>query len=513
MPNPFRIRVAALATALALSALLAGCSDGSKDGDLTGQKLDWKNCPAPDEAEGGGDAPSPLPGGGTWQCATMKAPLDWSKPKGATIGLALIRARASGDPDKRIGSLVFNFGGPGGSGVTTLPAFGEDYAALRTRYDLVSFDPRGVGRSDPVECENDEQLDDYFQQDATPDTSAERTQLMNRTKQFNAACEKNSRTILPHVRTTDAARDMDLMRQVLGDRRLHYFGISYGTELGGVYAHLFPKNVGRAVFDAVVDPTQDPEQSSLGQAMGFQLALDNFAEDCTSKKTECPIGDTPQDVKDRIAKLLTDLDRKPIPGILPRQLTQTAATNGIAQSLYSKDFWEYLTEGLEEAYDGDGKILMLLSDSMNGRSQNGEYSNITAANIAINCADEKPRYTTDYVQQKLPEFRAASPLFGDYLAWGMVSCTNWAVPGAADHPDVSAPGSAPILVVGNTGDPATPYEGAKKMVDALGKGVGVELTYKGQGHGAYDSKNKCVQGAVNGYLLEGTVPKAGTVCT
>ncbi|MER6079576.1 alpha/beta hydrolase [Streptomyces sp. NPDC001833] len=513
MPNPFRIRVAALTAALVLACLPTGCSDGSKDGDLAAQKLDWKNCPAPDEAEGGGDAPSPLPGGGTWQCATMKAPLDWSKPKGATIGLALIRARASGDASKRIGSLIFNFGGPGGSGVTTLPAFGTDYAALRTRYDLVSFDPRGVGRSDPVECENDAQLDNYFQQDATPDTSAERTQLINRTKQFNAACEKNSRAILPHVRTTDAARDMDLMRQVLGDTKMHYFGISYGTELGGVYAHLFPKNVGRAVFDGVVDPTQDPEQSSLGQAKGFQLALDNFAADCTSKQTECPIGDTPQDVKDRIAKLLVDLDRKPIPGILPRELTQSAATNGIAQSLYSKDFWEYLTEGLEEAYDGDGKILMLLSDSMNGRSENGEYSNITAANIAINCADEKQRYTADYVQQKLPEFRAASPLFGDYLAWGMVSCTDWAVPGAADHPDVSAPGAAPILVVGNTGDPATPYEGAQKMVDALGKGVGVELTYRGQGHGAYDSKDKCVQGAVNGYLLEGTVPKAGAVCT
>ncbi|MEW1773958.1 alpha/beta hydrolase [Streptomyces sp. NPDC086777] len=512
MPNPFRIRVAALTAALVLASSLTGCSDGSEDGDLAAQKLDWKNCPAPDEAEGGGDAPSPLPSGGTWECATMKAPLDWSKPKGATIGLALIRARASGDPSKRIGSLIFNFGGPGGSGVTTLPAFGTDYAVLRTRYDLVSFDPRGVGRSDPVECENDAQLDNYFQQDATPDTSAERTQLINRTKQFNAACEKNSKAILPHVRTTDAARDMDLMRQVLGDTKMHYFGISYGTELGGVYAHLFPKNVGRAVFDGVVDPTQNPEQSSLGQAKGFQLALDNFAEDCTSKTTECPIGDTPQDVKDRIATLLAGLDRKPIPGILPRELTQSAATNGIAQSLYSKDFWEYLTEGLEEAYDGDGKILMLLSDSMNGRSENGEYSNITAANIAINCADEKPRYTADYVQQKLPEFRAASPLFGDYLAWGMVSCTNWAVPGAADHPDVSAPGSAPILVVGNTGDPATPYEGAKKMVDALGKGVGVELTYKGQGHGAYDSKDQCVQGAVNGYLLDGTVPKAGTVC-
>lgn len=156
---------------------------------------------------------------------------------------------------------------------------------------------------------------------------------------------------------------------------------------------------------------------------------------------------------------------------------------------------------------------MLLSDSLNGRSENGEYSNLTAANISINCADDKPRYTAAYVERKLPEFRAASPVFGDYLAWSMISCTDWPVAGSADHPDVSAPGAAPILVVGNTGDPATPYEGARKMAQALGQGVGVELTYKGQGHGAYDSKNKCVQSAVNGYLLDGKVPAAGTVCS
>jgi pimeloyl-ACP methyl ester carboxylesterase len=495
-----------------LSAVLTGCSDNSKSEDLTAQKLSWKDCPAPSESEGGGNAPSPLPGGTQWQCATMKAPLDWADPKGATIGIALIRARTSGDQSKRIGSLIFNFGGPGGSGVTTLPAFGEDYTKLRTRYDLVSFDPRGVGRSAGVKCEDDSQLDVFFQQDATPDDPAEQKNLLNNTKAFNAACEKNSGRTLPHVPTTDAARDMDLMRQVLGDAKLHYFGISYGTELGGVYAHLFPKHVGRAVFDAVVDPTQNPEQSALGQARGFQLALDNFAADCTSKTEPCPIGDTPQDVKDRIAKLLKDLDSKPIPGVFPRQLTQTEATNGIAQALYSKDFWEYLTEGLDQAYSGDGKVLMLLSDSMNGRNKNGQYSNLVAANISINCVDEKPRYTVSDVQAGLPAFRAASPLFGDFLAWGMLSCTDWAVPGAADHPDVSAAGAAPILVVGNTGDPATPYQGAKKMVDALGKGVGVELTYKGQGHGAYDSGNKCVHDAVNGYLLNGTVPPAGTVC-
>ncbi|WP_371662458.1 alpha/beta hydrolase [Streptomyces sp. NBC_00280] len=515
MPTPFRPRATALtATALLLTSLLAGCSgdSGSTEADLSAQTLGWQDCPAPSESEGGGEAPSPLPGGDAWQCATLKAPLDWAEPKGETIGLALIRAKTSGDTSKRIGSLIFNFGGPGGSGVTTLPAFGTDYTTLRTRYDLVSFDPRGVGRSAGVRCEDDEQLDEYFQQDATPDNAAERSELLDSTRKFNATCEKNSKRVLPHVRTTDAARDLDLMRQVLGDDKLYYFGISYGTELGGVYAHLFPKRVGRAVFDAVVDPTQTPEQGSLGQAKGFQLALGNFAEDCTSRTEDCPVGDTAQDVEDRITKFLKDLDAKPIPGIFPRELTQSTAANGIAQALYSQDFWPYLTEGLDRAYDGDGTVLMLLSDSMNGRNRNGEYSNITAANTAINCSDQKPRYTVADVEARLPEFRAASPLFGDFLAWSMLSCTDWAVRGAADHPDVSATGSAPILVIGNTGDPATPYEGARKMVGALGEGVGVRLTYKGQGHGAYDSGNRCVRTAVNGYLLNGKVPAAATVC-
>jgi pimeloyl-ACP methyl ester carboxylesterase len=513
MPHHSRLSAAVLTATVVLSSLLAGCGDDAGDEDLTRQRLDWKDCPSPSQEQGGGGSPSPLPDGDAWQCATMKTPLDWDRPDGETIDLALIRARASGPDSARIGSLVFNFGGPGGSGVTTLPAFGQDYARLRTRYDLVSFDPRGVGRSAPVRCLSDRRLDAYFQQDATPDDGAERAELLENTREFNAACEQNSGKILPHVRTTDAARDMDLMRQVLGDGRLHYFGISYGTELGAVYAHLFPKNVGRAVFDAVVDPTQTSEQGSLGQAEGFQRALDNYAEDCTSKAEDCPVGDTPQDVKDRIARLLKDLDSRPVPGIFPRDLTQTAATSGIAQSLYSKDFWEYLTEGLEGAYDGDGRVLMVLSDSLNGRSENGEYSNLTAANTAINCADDKPRYDTAYVQGRLPEFRRASALFGDFLAWGMLGCTDWPVAGAADHPDVRAPGAPPILVIGTTGDPATPYEGARRMADALGEGVGVELTYEGEGHGAYTGESSCVREAVDRYLLDGTVPAGGTVCS
>jgi pimeloyl-ACP methyl ester carboxylesterase len=511
---------AVLAAATATVLMAAGCSgDGDKGGrdpdrptELATQKLTWEECPAPSLQEGPGTAPSPLPGGARWECSFMQAPLDYADPGGDTVELALIRAKAS-DPAKRIGSLIFNFGGPGGSGLTALPSFAKDYESLRTRYDLVSFDPRGVGRSEGVECADDEELDAFFALDSTPDDAREETAYQEGLKEFAEACEENSGDVLPHVGTTNAARDMDLMRQVLGDARLHYFGISYGTELGGVYAHLFPRTVGRAVFDAVVDPTGTGEQGALGQAKGFQLALDNFAEDCVRRGDACKLpGSDAKEIEGFITGLLAELDKKPINGIGDRKLTQSQATNGIAQALYSKEYWPYLEQGLDEADGGDGGLLLALSDSMNGRDQSGNYSNLQAANAAINCVDDKERFSVEQAKAKLPEFREASPVFGSFLGWGLISCSQWPVPGTWDHPDVSAPGSAPILVIGNTGDPATPYAGARAMADALGKGVGVELTYRGEGHGAYNGGDACVKRAVDGYLLDGKVPASGTVC-
>ncbi|MEU6016153.1 alpha/beta hydrolase [Streptomyces sp. NPDC047515] len=494
------------------SPLAANAAEASSSGDLSSQKLTWKPCPAPSPAQGSGKAPTPLPGGTPWECSFMRAPLDYAKPHGETFELALIRARAR-NLDKRIGSLIFNFGGPGASGVATLPAFGTDYEKLRSRYDLVSFDPRGVGRSAGVECETDQQLDVRYESDGTPDTAAEVNTFVKDTKMFALACKKNSGKELPYVGTTNAARDMDLMRQVLGDKKLYYFGISYGTELGGVYANLFPKNVGRSVLDGVVDPTLDVEQSSLGQAKGFQLALDNFTKDCAARGDACKLpGATGKEVEQGISGLLARLEKKPIPGLGSRQLTQTLATTGIAAALYSKETWPLLEQGVDEADGGNGALLLALADSLNGRSEDGRYNNLVAANTAINCADSKQRFTSDQTKAKLPEFRSASPLFGDYLGWGLMTCTGWPVAGAWKTPDVSAPGAPPIVVIGNTGDPATPYEGAKAMADALGKGVGVELTYEGQGHGAYNSGNACVQKTVSAYLLDGTVPAAGTVC-
>ncbi|MEU1278426.1 alpha/beta hydrolase [Streptomyces sp. NPDC005805] len=507
------VRAAAAALAVLLAA--AGCSDGGGDEDrprdYAAQKLEWKPCPAPSDAEGGGTEPSPLPGGTTWECSFMEVPLDYDDPGGEAMELALIRARAS-DPDRRIGSLVFNFGGPGGSGVATLPAAAADYGTLRTRYDLVSFDPRGVGRSVPVECLDDQQMEEWIAEDSTPDDAAEERAYIEGLASFADACEENSGNELPHVGTENAARDMDLMRQVLGDEKLHYFGISYGTELGGVYAHLFPKNVGRAVFDAVVDPSENSEQSSLGQAEGFQLALTNFLRDCVDRGDDCRLpGSTPGEIQDWIIEFLDGLDSKPIPGIGDRMLTQSQALNGIAQTLYSREYWELLEQGLDEAEGGNGGLLMAFSDALTGRNENGTYSNAQAAGAAIGCVDSKERYTPEQTRAKLPEFRRASPVFGEFLGWGLLGCTEWPVPGTWTHPDVSAPGAPPIVVIGNTGDPATPYEGARVMAEALGRGVGVRMTYDGEGHGAYGN-SACVDRAVNGYLLNGRVPRDGTVC-
>ncbi|GGY77644.1 alpha/beta hydrolase [Streptomyces nitrosporeus] len=530
MRTPPALRATALAATATVLLPLAACSGGDDGGtdrarpsaastasptatprDLASQKLSWKRCSAPSEAQGSGTAPSPLPGGTAWECAFMDVPLDYGDPGGRTIELALVRARAK-ERDERIGSLVFNFGGPGASGVATLPSFGTAYDALRTRYDLVSFDPRGVGRSEGVVCSDDEALDARYQMDGTPDSPEEEKAFVEDLKSYTADCEKNSGEELPYVGTVNAARDMDLLRQVLGDDELYYFGISYGTELGGVYAHLFPRKVGRAVLDAVVDPTEDAEQSSLGQAEGFQLALDNFTSDC-AERDDCRLtGSTSQEVEEWIAGLLAKLEKEPVPGLGERKLTQTQATTGIAASLYSQETWPLLEQGLDEADGGNGGLLLALADSLNGRSQDGRYDNSNAANTAVNCADSAQRFDLERTKAALPAFREASPVFGDYLGWGLMSCTGWPVAGTWKTPDVSAPGAAPVLVIGNTGDPATPYAGAKAMAGELGEGVGVELTYKGEGHGAYNAGNSCVQKAVDGYLLDGKVPAAGTVC-
>ncbi|MGV9624800.1 alpha/beta hydrolase [Streptomyces tendae] len=536
MPTARAISTAVLlSTATLLASSLAACAPTGQDGDrhgdtggattdaqaltsLRNQSLTWKDCPAPAPIQGGGEAPGALPDGTRWQCATLRTPLDWKNPSGESMDLALIRARAAGDPDERIGSLLFNFGGPGGSGVATLPGLAPDYEKLRTRYDLVSFDPRGVGNSAGVRC-LDAGLPSEEEIDNTPDDGGDETNALVRfNRETAAACEKNSGDVLPHVGTTQAAQDMDLMRQVLGDEKLHYFGISYGTELGGVYAHLFPEHVGRAVLDGVVDPTHDLMEEALAQAGGFQLAFEHFAAWCA--RQGCTLGDDAEDIVDLVVGLEAALDDAPLATPDDGELDGDGLVDAISGALYRQDYWPALRVGLEAAADDNGEVLHDLAEALGQHGRGGgtdddtptEESNEDDAFRAITCDDSSNRYTVADVESRLPDFLEASPLFGPGLAWSALSCDGWPVPGAARHPEVSAPGAPPVLLVGNTGDPATPYEGAARMAQRLGEKVGVELTYEGEGHGAYDSGNTCVQDTVNAYLLNGTLPKPGTVC-
>jgi len=512
------VRWAALGSVAAL--LVAGCGGGSSSGDdkggagtgsaaspstgssgttaalpssLTAQKLAWGRCRA--------TADSPAPGS-DWRCATLKVPLDWSKPDGETIGLALIRSQATGGD--RVGSLLFNFGGPGGSGVDYMPSYAATVSKLHEHYDLVSWDPRGVASSEGVRCRSDKAIQAAEDIDATPDTPAEEKAYFQDAVDFGKGCQKAAGKLLAHVSTTDTARDMDLMRQVLGDTKMHYFGISYGTELGGVYAHLFPKNVGRLILDAVVDPSADSVGHAENQSRGFQRALDDYL-----KST----GQDPKRGSQKIANLVKRLDANPLPTSSGRKLTQTLALTGIVLPLYSKSGWPTLTSALDAAEQGDGSELLQLADGYNERDASGHYGTTTHSQRVISCLDDKQRPTAEETKKQLPTFEKISPVFGDFLGWDTAGwCHDWPVAGQYETPEVSASGAAPILVVGNTGDPATPYEGARKMADELGKGVGVELTWKGEGHGAYGNGSDCVDSTVNAYLLDGTVPKDGKVC-
>ncbi|MER6060475.1 alpha/beta hydrolase [Streptomyces sp. NPDC001792] len=508
--------------AVAAALLVAGCGGSSDGGDngkaheggedkgtsavppsspatdlpasLASQHLDWHGCKAT------GDSPAPS---GDWRCATLKVPLDWSEPDGATIGLALIRAQATGG--SRIGSLLFNFGGPGGSGLEMMPYYANTVSKLRERYDVVSWDPRGVGASEGVRCRGDRQIEAAETVDGTPDTAQEEKAFLQDAADFGKGCQKAAGKLLAHVSTTDTARDMDLMRQVLGDPRMHYFGISYGTELGGVYAHLFPKRVGRMILDAVVDPTADTVGQAENQTRGFQRALDDYL-----KST----GQDPEQGSRKIATLLKRIDAKPLPATSGRKLTETLAVTGIVVPLYSEAGWPRLTAALNSAEKGDGSPLLALADEYNDRDASGHYGTTTHSQRVISCLDEKKRPTPAETRKRLADFERISPVFGDYLGWDTAGwCHDWPVPGQYTTPEVSAPGAAPILLVGNAGDPATPYEGARRMADELGKGVGIELTWKGEGHGAYGNGSDCVDSTVNAYLLNGTVPKDGKVCS
>ena len=450
--------------------------------------------------------------GDGFECTRISVPLDYDDPGGATVELAVNRLPAS-DPDARIGSLLLNPGGPGASGVDWLHQSAAVLDRLNGAYDLVGFDPRGVGASEPLACLDTAGLDALFASDPDPDTSAEVGDVAGLYRGFGQGCVRDAPDLLPYMSTTDVARDLDVIRAVVGDEKLHYLGFSYGTLIGAVYAELFPDRVAAMVLDGPVDPSYTYAQSLLSQAGGFETAIRAYAADCVTKPA-CPLGTDVAIGLPRIKTLLEQLDAEPLPTDDPdRPLTEGLAGYGIAFALYSESYWTGLTLALTQAMDeGDGQPLLTLADLYARRGDDGYAENLLEVYNAVMCLDDRGNPTIAEVQQGVGEFERASPTLGATLAWTLMACAVWPVEPAHPLPaSIDAGGAAvPIVVVGTTRDPATPYAQARSLSTQLESGI--LLSRDGDGHTAYGQGNDCIDGAVNAYLLDQVAPAAATRC-
>jgi pimeloyl-ACP methyl ester carboxylesterase len=496
---------------LAAVALLAGCSIPGKDRtpleDATrattsagatrslesyqGQTLEWKGC------------------GGGFECATLAAPLSWHDPAAGSIELALKRHPATG---KRQGSLLVDPGGPGGSGVDYITSAWKSFGKkLRGAYDVVGFDPRGVGSSTPVVCFDSARKDLSIAKDFGTDDAG----LAAMAKEYAAwgqACQQNTGALLGNVDTQSAARDMDLIRSALGQEKLDYLGFSYGTQLGATYAGLFPQRVGAMVLDGAVDVTLDPDQVSAGQAVGFERALRTYVADCQGG-SGCPLtGDVDAGMK-QVREILDRAKDDPYPTSGGRRVTQSLAFYGVTVTLYNQESWDVLTQALDEVvHQGTGDVLLYLADYYNDRDdKTGKYtSNSAEAFRAVSCLDA--RGTTDVATMRADaaEIEKGAPTMGRFFAYSGLMCSDWPYPVVKQDFDLHAKGAPPIVVVGTTHDPATPYAWAQALATTLDSGV--LLTYEGEGHTAYGRSNACVTHAVDEFLVNGTVPEEGTRC-
>lgn len=509
------IRVRAAAVVLAAVTVIAGCTTAgsspvrppapSDTAEITAaptdnlaryysQHLAWTACD------------------GTFQCADLTVPIQYADPAKGDLTIKVLRAPAKDQKD-RIGSLVVNPGGPGGSGVR----YAQDAdrivgPSVRKYFDVVGFDPRGVGESDPVDCLTDHQLDQFLGTDPTPDDHAEQEQLLGEARDMANGCEEHNKALLPYVSTEDAAKDMDVLRAALGEPQLNYLGKSYGTFLGATYAEHFPKKVGRFVLDGVVAPDLTGAEMAKGQAEGFELATRTYMQDCIDQGG-CPFGSTVDQGMQWLRDFLGRLDAQPIRSgdtAVP-ELNEAWASLGIAAAMYDQGSWGILTDSLVAAEQGNGSDLMRLADSYADRDPGGRYTgNLMEVIYAVNCLDRPDSPDLATYEQYAKDFTKVAPTWGDFLAWGNLPCGVWPVKGGEGPRKISAAGSGPIVVVGTTRDPATPYAWAVRLRDQLANGN--LITYDGDGHTAYMRSNSCVNDAIDAYYVAGAVPKDGLKC-
>jgi pimeloyl-ACP methyl ester carboxylesterase len=447
---------------------------------------------------------------GNNQCATLTVPVDYSHPEGDTLKLSVLKVPAT-DASNRIGSLVVNPGGPGGSGVFYAAA-AHFTDQVRAAFDVVGFDPRGVGTSAPVKCLNDRELDSFLGGDPTPDTKTEEERLAVAAKAFADKCKANGGALLGHVSTIEAAKDMDVLRGALGEPKLNYLGKSYGTFLGATYADLFPTKVGRFVLDGAIDPNLTSSQVNEGQAVGFETATRAYVQDCVNKGN-CPLGNSVDSGMANLRGFLKQMDTSPLPLNDPyvKRLTEGWASLGIAGPMYDPSQWNDLTDALRQALAGQGGPLMKLADDYAERTSGGVYvDNLMQVIFAVNCLDRSDVKALTHYESEARSLTAKAPTWGPFLAWSTVPCGYWPVPANNAPKKITAAGSGPIVVVGTTRDPATPYKWAQGLAAELQNGH--LITYNGDGHTAYMRSNSCVDDAVDAYLVKGVVPAPGLKC-
>jgi pimeloyl-ACP methyl ester carboxylesterase len=462
----------------------------------------------PAAAGSGALPPPPDPVKPTWkscngfECSTLEVPLDYAAPSGEKIKLALKRSRARG---QRIGSLLINPGGPGGSAVDFLTSFVQVAGpALLQRFDVVAFDPRGVGASTPIECHST--LQKLIATDPSPDDEAEWQASDAAAKVFADECAQKYGKILPFLGTVNVARDMDQVRAALGDEKLTYLGFSYGTAIGARYADLFPQRVRALVLDGALDMSLSALDISLQQAQGFEQALATYFTWCGRAASNCTwtSGMQPEAA---FKQLAANVEKKALSGRVP--VGPGEFLLGVIAPLYGgEDGFRILSQELTGAARGDGSTIMSLVDSYTDRKADGSYGNMQEANNAVNCIDAP---APDYMALRAQEMRFSmeSPIFGTATLTSLFVCAHWPVH-AQQAPVPRASGAPPILVVGTTGDPATPYGWAQALSKELESGV--LLTYEGEGHTAYSRSVPCIDDAVEAYLIDGKVPEAGKRC-
>jgi pimeloyl-ACP methyl ester carboxylesterase len=455
------------------------------------------------------------------RCGYIKVPLNWSKPEQGSIDIA-VAVNPAADPENSP-YLLMNPGGPGSSGrqwVTEyLDSLGTDL--LKSEYNVVGFDPRGVGKSTAIKCSDDKGLYKfYYEQSPFEYGSAKDLEYSKQSiAYFGAACLENTGDLLGHVDTSSAAKDMDIIRAVLGSDKLNYLGFSYGTLLGTTYATYFPENVGRFVLDGVVDPTSTSSEDSLNQLIGFESAMRSYLKDCIDNTSNCPFdGLTVDQAMDKVGKdFLAVLEKGPVAtSERNRELSLNSGFTGMIAALYSESSWQYLTQAFNEFFDKsdrDGRVFLVLADSyFNYDSASGTFaSNANEAFKAISCIDGRESDDPESMKAQNELVQKTSKVFGKYWQYGGLACNKWPFDVKKGPSDYSAKGAPTMLVIGTTNDPATPYSQAKKLAnEVLEKGY--LLTYDGEGHTAYGSTNSCVDSTVDDFLITGKLPKTEKTC-